>query len=279
MTKDKLLKTIVALFILCILCIAFINLSSGHSHSTQYKDALDSSGYSTTIYFSAHQDDETLEDFGGIMQDLRNGKEVHVVLCTDGSSSGIYKELQSEGYDLTIDDFVAIRDAEFVNALVSIGVPPENIHIPSNRLKDGTLISEKKLLKEFIEYWVSSFSGAAVRTHSPKIGSIENHPDHFTIGEVCCELQDEGKIGELRLFVDRWHIDEYKAADGLELFELPAYGKLINDEAERLDGAIQAYMEINIEEGKYGIGGRSVPAYWEQLQTEPISCFYDREGQ
>lgn len=279
MTKDRVLKIIIALFILCILCIAFINLSNGHAHSTQYKNALDSSGYSAAIYFSAHQDDETLEDFGGIMQDIRNGKEVHVVLCTDGSSSGIYKELLNEGYDLTIEDFVTIRDTEFVNALVSIGVPPENIHIPSNRLKDGTLINEKKQLKEFIEYWVNSFSGAAVRTHSPKIGNIENHPDHFTIGEVCCELQDEGKIDELRLFVDRWHIDEYKAVDGLELFELPAYGKLINDEAERLNGAVQAYMEINVEEGKYGIGGRSVPAYWEQLQAKPISCFYDRKVQ
>lgn len=279
MIKNKFLKTIIVLLILCILCIASIILGSRYAHSIKYKNALDSSCYSSTIYFSAHQDDETLVEFGGIIQDIRNGKEVHVVLCTDGSSSGVYKELLNEGYDLTIEDFVAIRDAEFTNALLSIGVPPENIHIPSSRLKDGTLISEKKQLKEFIEYWVNSFPGAAVRTHSPKIGNIDNHPDHFTIGEVCCELQDEGRIGELRLFVDRWHIDEYRSEDGLELFELPAYGKLINDEAERLEDAVQAYMEINVEEGKYGIGGRSVPAYWEQLQARPICWFYDREVQ
>lgn len=279
MTKNKTFRIIIFAFILCLLCAAVISCSGGFTHSSRYKKALDSSGYSTALYFSAHQDDEILEDFGGIMQDIRNGKEVHVVLVTDGSSSGIYKELLNEGYELTIDDFVAIRDSEFVNALVSIGVPRENIHIPSDRLEDGTLSDERERLKDFIKYWVDAFPGAAVRTHSPKIEEIENHPDHYTIGEVCCELQDEGSIKELRLFVDRWHIAEYEAVEGLELFELPAYGKLINDEAERLDGAVRAYVDIDIEEGKYGVGGRSVPGYWEQLQAEPISCFYDRAVQ
>ena len=48
------------------------------------------------------------------------------------------------------------------------------------------------------------------------------------------------------------------------------------NEPERLAGAAEAYSYINIEEGRYGIGGRSVAGYWAQLQADPVSYFYDR---
>lgn len=279
MTQNRVFKLIIALFCVLILLAWGIGFSKGAQAGRAYEAALDSSGYSTVIYFSAHQDDETLEDFGGILQDLRTGKEVHVVLCSDGSASGIYKQLLQEGHDLTIEEFTALRDIEFTNALVSLGVPEENVHIPDDRLQDGTFPEERERLKDFVRYWVEQYPGAAVRTHSPKIEGIENHPDHTTVGDVCCELQDEGVIKELRLFIDRWHLEEYQATEGLNLYKLPAYGKLIGDEADRLAGAAKAYSDINIDLDKYGIGGRSVAGYWAQLQADPVSYFYDREAQ
>ena len=278
MTQGRAFKIIVLLFILCILMAAAVCCAHGRAEAARYEALLDSSDYSTVLYFSAHQDDETLEDFGGILQDLRCGKEVHVVLCSDGSASGIYKQLLEEGYDLTLEEFVAIRDAEFTNSLISLGVPAENIHIPEDRLADGTFPEEKARLKAFVKYWVEQYPKAAVRTHSPKLGDVENHPDHTTLGDVCCELQDEGVIKKLRLFVDKWHIDEYRAVEGVTLDVLPAYGKLIRKEPERLSGAVKAYSDINIQEGKYGIGGRSVVGYWAHLEADPVSYFYDREA-
>ncbi|MCR5182224.1 MAG: PIG-L family deacetylase [Clostridia bacterium] len=278
-TQDKVFKTISLLFLLCILIAAAVCCTVGSRESERYKALLESSDYSTVLYFSAHQDDETLEDFGGILQDLRTGKEVHVVLCSDGSASGIYKLLLEEGHDLTMDEFTALRDIEFTNALVSLGVPAKNVHIPDDRLQDGTFADEKDRLKAFVRYWVDQYPNAAVRTHSPKLGDVENHTDHTTLGDVCCELQDEGVIKRLRLFVDKWHIEEYRAIKGLTLYKLPAYGKLIRDEADRLDGAKHAYSDIDIKEGRYGIGGRSVAGYWENLEQNPVSYFYDREAQ
>lgn len=39
----------------------------------------------TVLYFSPHQDDEILSMGIAICNSVRNGQNVHVVLCTDGS--------------------------------------------------------------------------------------------------------------------------------------------------------------------------------------------------
>ena len=47
------------------------------------------------IYFAPHQDDELLSMGVDICNSIKKGKDVHVVLCTDGSSSGVKNILKN----------------------------------------------------------------------------------------------------------------------------------------------------------------------------------------
>ena len=53
----------------------------------------------TIIYFIPHQDDELLSMGVDICDSLKKRKNVHIVLCTDGSGSSVRKRLNNGGGD------------------------------------------------------------------------------------------------------------------------------------------------------------------------------------
>lgn len=103
------------------------------------------------IFYSPHQDDETLSYAVDIIKHLRAGRRVIVVLYTDGKGSfvqdvlnrkidpntgnpyssaywGGYHSPTREGYTpLTDDDFSKARTDEFKSACAQLGVLPEDI--------------------------------------------------------------------------------------------------------------------------------------------------------
>lgn len=231
--------------------------------------------YDTVLYFSAHQDDEILEDFGGILQDLREGKAVHVILLSDGAASGVYKSLLKEGFDLTREDFSAARDREFKDALIALGVSEENIHFLKDRLGDGTLPDHPEEIEAAILYYLRLYPGAAVRTHMYKLEGVKNHKDHTAVGDAAVRLYEKGALPYLRLFIDPWvHEDCEKA--GIRMKKLPE-GKLSVEELHALEGAVAAYAFNDPENGRYGIGNRSV-SYWELIRKDPVSYCIDYNG-
>lgn len=97
------------------------------------------------FFYSPHQDDETLFMGQIIARHTLAGREVHVVLVTDGGSSAARQTIngtgvngwwqdfhhpEREGYaPLTRQQFSAARTREFVSACGQLGVWPQNIHL------------------------------------------------------------------------------------------------------------------------------------------------------
>ena len=233
--------------------------------------------YDTVLYFSAHQDDETLEDFGGILQDLREGKNVHVILISDGSASGVYKHLLEEGYEMTREEFSASRDAEFTGALLALGVKSENIHLVKDRLTDGTLPDNQDKVREIFLYYLELYPDSAVRTHMYFLENVKNHKDHTTVGDIAAELYDSGQIRYLRLFIDPWVREDFEKNVEKKLLRLPE-SSLTKNEKNALQGAIDSYALVDPDNHRYGIGARSVKNYWKLLKSEKTSYCIDYDG-
>ena len=79
-----------------------------------------------TVFFSPHQDDELLTLGVYARKKMREGEDVYVVLCVDGSRSGVRKVLHNgkeckkcsgpHEHDLSVGEFVAARDREFASS-------------------------------------------------------------------------------------------------------------------------------------------------------------------
>ena len=99
----------------------------------------------TVLYFSPHQDDEILSMGIAICNSVRNGQNVHVVLCTDGSKCKVRiqmsdgkacdKHAGTHTYHLTEEELTETRDKEFRESCLALGVADCNIHI----LKEGQI--------------------------------------------------------------------------------------------------------------------------------------------
>lgn len=224
------------------------------------------------IYFIAHQDDETLSHFGGIIQDLRDGREVHVVLITDGSSSGACDLMIKSGLIENKAQFTESRNKEFRSALTALGVDESNIHT-EGRFVDGSLKDNTKALRQYMLEWVSKYEGAAVRAHAPNLEDFSPHDDHASIGRAAVYLYNKKNISELYLFPDSYNYKHYYGIKGIRLKKLPING-LEEVEKTKLKQAVDSYFYINYAEGRYGIGSLSVPIYWKILQEEGCSYCY-----
>ena len=245
---------------------------SGSSEgTTDKKDDEEKSG--TALYFIAHQDDEMLTFSAGILNDLADGLDVQVVLVTDGSSSGAYKKLKKKGYSLTVDEFVAARDLEFTEALKALGVPEENIHIPSNRIADGKGTESESQLREIMETYLDKYPEAEVRTSYPN-GEIQSeHKDHGCLGDMAITLKKEGVISSLRLFVDPYYYSQY-IDDGMP--SLSTFKIDISKEAtSAFENAVAVYKKWNPENSYYGIGNLSASSLFEELETDRVSYYFD----
>ena len=224
------------------------------------------------LYFIAHQDDETLSHFGGIIQDLRDGKEVHVILITDGASSGACELMIKSGVLDNKSQFAESRNKEFRSALMALGVEESNIHT-EGRFVDGSLKDSTKELRSYMLEWINKYEGAAVRAHAPNIEGFSPHDDHASIGRAAVYLYNKNKISELYLFPDSYNYKHYYGAKGINLKKLPNNG-LSEAEKAKLDQAIQSYFFIDYSAGRYGIGSLSVPIYWKILSEECCSYCY-----
>lgn len=102
-----------------------------------------------------------------IREHVSAGRQVHVVLLTDGSASFVRHRYPSVG------DFVKERDREFVAACKALGAKPV---IMVDRAKDGELTVE--YAQSVIQDYVDAYPGGSFKTMSEHDG----HPDHAALG-------------------------------------------------------------------------------------------------
>lgn len=113
------------------------------------------------LVYSPHPDDESLGVGGYILESIKKGAVVKVVLVTDGNKHG----LRDKRYD------------EFKTATGILGVPEENLIFLS--YPDGGLVKiDQAELASNLEKQISDFKPEIVIYPNP----LDSHPDHSLIG-------------------------------------------------------------------------------------------------
>lgn len=115
------------------------------------------------LLFSPHPDDETIAAGGYVIQAVRNGAEVKIVLVTDGNKHGLMNR----------------RYHEFTRATSLLGVPQSHLLFLNH--PDGLLDREDPLLlrKEF-EAIMRSYDPLFIIYPHPS----DHHPDHAVVGRT-----------------------------------------------------------------------------------------------
>ena len=226
----------------------------------------------TVLYFAPHQDDELLTMGIDIAASVKNGYDVHVIMCTDGASSNVRLRLgnrefceqchEQHVFDLTKEDFTATRDQEFFGCCAALGVKKENIHFADERIVDGnvTLDAAKNIIKTFVDRIDADSTVCTIYPNDPK----EQHRDHRTLGLAAVELKNEGAIKHLVLMEEPYVAVVVDHAPGEEpkVFYAP------DDIAEQIEKAVSEYFLWDPANKRYAVGYHSVPDEMSQLKTE-----------
>jgi LmbE family N-acetylglucosaminyl deacetylase len=232
------------------------------------------------VFYSPHQDDETLFMGQVIAHHALAGREVHVVLCTNGSTSAVLDALNGvdsngwwggwhfparEGYGpLTRPEFGQARSREFVAAVGQLGVFPQHIHVPA-ALPDGITVAAATEL-------MISFADLFARQGEPVVGHYtmwwgDPNPDHAHLGQALRDLH-----GRQPRFADaRWLVKpEQAGAAGAAAYQPPP---ALRPEVLRMTRrSTFPYRSWAPRAGMYAIGYHSVGlAYFDDVERGDVN--------
>ena len=143
------------------------------------------------VFFSPHQDDETLGMGGAIYEHVQAGRDVFLELMTDGSQSGARAILNNGGthswhsgshvYPLTTSEFSEARMREFKAAAARLGV--KGIYLNPG-ITDGTLTQAQVGAR--IQWWINrGFTGLSLKgtagSEDPTTAGGTPHRDHAAV--------------------------------------------------------------------------------------------------
>jgi LmbE family N-acetylglucosaminyl deacetylase len=216
---------------------------------------------SPAVFFTPHQDDETLSMGYAIRNHLRAGRQVHVVLMTDGSNSGVRA---STG--LSVAEFVAARDDEYRRACRRVGVRPDNIHISPIRPADGALdvAAAESVMLDFLD----DFPNADVKTYSP-YPATGRHLDHQHAGQALAKLLESDEVETARFYVEPW-----LRAAFIEANPSVHLAAETTPDLAITQGAFDEYGTKDPSGWKFGIGKASVPSAWTAGRADPTSWYH-----
>ena len=189
------------------------------------------------VFFTPHQDDEVLSMGAAIREHVLAGRQVWVVLLTDGGSS-----VQCAQQYTTRAACVAERDKEFNAGVTSMGANPT---IRSDRMLDGSLTAAyvQRVVEEYYNYCpsgVCQYKNASFKGTS----EYDTHPDHQAVGQG---IRNAVINNDKRFYIS------------------PA-------EWGGHAGTMSAQYNLNTTLNLYPFGKLSVPASFNQ-QTYPNGCY------
>lgn len=227
----------------------------------------------TALFFIPHQDDETLTFSPAIQRYIKDGYDVHIILATDGISSSIRENLlngrvvcniHNERHDFKISEteFTRLRDQEYKQALTSLGVKQNNIHISRFAVKDGTL--DKERAKTIISDYLEQYPNSKVFTISNMSQNVYGgHNDHYTLGIAAKELYDEGKINNLDLFVEFYVRENFEKKN--KNIKLENYYPTNSNQIKR---SMYSYTNFDPKHQHYAIGEHSVSQLFNEIEKD-----------
>lgn len=204
------------------------------------------------IFFSPHQDDETMAMGASIEEHAKAGRQIIVVLVTDGQSSGARGNMCDMGaVCLSVEQFVQARTAEFVAAVHNLA---PNATIEYEHKVDGALTQWQA--NAIIAKYYSQYPLASFKTTS----WTDNHRDHSRMGIA---LKSATQIEDARFYISP------------ENDNPPNHMTTVGGPAQQQ--AIKEYSKLDTPNHRYGIGhifsARSSFAY---LMKHPESKIHKR---
>ena len=227
----------------------------------------------TVLYFAPHQDDELLTMGIDIANSIKQGLDVHVILCINGSKSKVKNVLNngktcgfhkdSHVFDLSTNDFVSARDREFIESCHCLGVPLSNIHIYPKRQSDRELSVEnaQNIILEYLPLFSKNLKVCSIWHNN----GTEQHIDHKNIGNAVYNLYKCRKIKEVRFFKEPYCESETK------------FQKIqtTQDIEVKINNAIISYSKWEPENGRYAIGYHSVINHFDNYKKEMFNYYFD----
>ncbi|GAB7193041.1 PIG-L family deacetylase [Kineococcus sp. NUM-3379] len=205
---------------------------------------------SPAVFLVPHQDDETLTMGPAIEEHVNTGAHVVVVLVTDGKASGARRLTP-----LTVEEFSAARDREFLAACAALGVPEEQVFLAHG--PDGALRTE--LARHVVGTWVHLFPAGRFRTTT----WTDAHPDHAALGVALRE--HAASLDDVRFYVkpDEWDAERPRPALRSE-----------RTATRRYLAACDEYGRVDHPAGRWGIGMLSVPGVFARRRASDESRWH-----
>ena len=264
-----------------------------------------------TIFFVPHQDDEVLTCGAGIIKELERTKgKVAVVLCTDGRNCTTRLRLNNgkscaelndaHVYEIDAETYGKLRDVEFIESCVALGVPREAVHLASMRMEDGaTTVSG---MRNIMESYLRVYPDIKICTHAyiepidksckvtldeipaslraiEHLGKRENggkywgpqHADHRNCADAAIALYREGLVSDVELYVEFYHLAQFrKSYPEVRLISHALFG----DYAERLRKAVSEYCVWDPENQRYALGFHSAKKELKFMESNVVGFSY-----
>ena len=176
-------------------------------------------------------------------------------------------------YSLSLEEFSDARDREFADSCAALGFRPSHVCFHPNRGVDGSLANDEA--KRIIESFLAFFDPRTVTicTTSPFVGPGQ-HRDHRTLGQAAVDLYRKGAFHDLRLFVEPYCVDEFRANNPqVELVETRPF----ESERASLKAAITSYCRWDPGCKRYAVGYHSVTNEFNDFINDPASYHHTLE--
>lgn len=225
------------------------------------------------IYFVPHQDDEVLSMGASIASHAKAGREVHLVLVTDGSGSGaitkVNAKLKQEGRaPLTVAQFSKARNAEFEASAIKLGVKKQNLHY--ERLVDGKVTSQQA--EKVIDKYIAAYKGASFKSMS----WLDLHNDHYKLGYALNNRCVSGIVTDCRFYQSALYQKGSTHPNALSKPQntvvSPKGGRYAS--ATEIARAAAEYKVWNPAAGRYSVGYLSVASSFDHLLKNPSSYYH-----
>lgn len=210
----------------------------------------------TVVFYSQHQDDETLFAGSTIVDAVASvGKEnVYMVLVSDGDESGVFNNPRY--VNLTREEKATLRNNEFIAACSRLGIDPNNIRFLNERDESLKFSSLSNTILDFENRYSKV-------THVVHSYMYDINVQHMQSGKIVYDLFKQGLIKDARFFA---RTDQGYKIPSDYLIEALADN---NDEKEKVIQAINEYKLDNADMVREGIAYKSVKNLFDNLINSP----------